>query len=222
MSGATGAATPGPRTVGAAIRSGLRRAAAVGLAGALGGIAWLVVMQEGHERGWTEHDFNQMLGQLFVDRSADVARAGLWGTLALGAAVALVYGLVIEPLVRSRGRWWPPLTLALILFLLWSLAFAPVVTAYVDTAPSEPPREIPGGPFGLDAGVETFVLGLVASLVAAAVIARVHRLAIDPGWWAAKHRPVEVTEEALEEILSGGSLELSEQRPEEGREPARG
>ena len=41
------------------------------LGGLLGGILWLVIMQEGPERGWSEHDYNQMIGQLLVDRSGE-------------------------------------------------------------------------------------------------------------------------------------------------------
>jgi len=218
MSG--GAALPPPRgayAVAARALTTLRHVGGVLVGGLLGGILWLVIMQEGPERGWSEHDYNQMIGQLLVDRSGDVEHAGLWATLVAGVALATVYAVAFDRLSRRLGAIGASLAFAVVPLLLWGLALSPLTTAYVDTVPGVPRRTIPGGPFGLDGGTGALVLGVIASIAFGLVAGRVYRLMQAAEWWRSRGARHEMAEEVLSE-LAGGSLELPEEMREERSE----
>jgi hypothetical protein len=203
----------------AIVLAGLRHVAGVVFGGLVGGTVWLVVIQEGPERNWSDHDYNEMMGQVFVNRAGDVAKTGLWATLAIGVALTALYALVVDPLLAKRGARRAALTFAAVPFLLWGLAFAPTVTAYRDTAAGVPREPIPGGVFGLDGGAATLVLGLAASFLFALAAARIYRLMCTGTWWRARGRGHELAQEVLEELTSR-SFELPEERREESREGA--
>jgi hypothetical protein len=208
---------------GARILRLLRHVAGVVVGGAIGGIVWLIILQEGPERQWSDHDYNQIMGQVFVGREDDVATAGFLATLGTGVALALLYAFAFEPLGRNRGRAWAPLCFAAVPLALWGLVLSPGVTAYKDTAIDVRPEVIPGGAFGLDAGGVTLVLGVVGSLLFALAVSRIYRLMITPSWWKARGSDHAMAKGVLEELIArtpDPSLELPEERREEGRESA--
>jgi hypothetical protein len=209
----------GGRSLPAIVLAGARHIAGVLFGGLLGGTVWLVVMQEGPERNWSDHDYLDMMGQVFVARSGNVAKAGLWATLAIGVALTALYALVVDPLLAKRGPRRAAFAFAAVPFLLWGPAFAPVVTAWKDTAADVAPERIPGGVFGLDGGGATIVLGIAASILFALTAARVYRLMCTGTWWRARDRRHVLAQEVLEELTSR-SFELPEEGPEEGGEGA--
>lgn len=211
------AARPSGGTRGTAILTALRHIAGVVVGGTIGAIVWLVVMQEGAERHWSDHDYNQIVGQVVVDRTGDVAKAGFWATLVLGIVLAAAYSIVVEPLVGRVRRVRAMFLFALVPFLLWGLVLSPGVAAYKDTALDVARETIPGGAFGLDGGGVTPVLGVVASLLFALAVTRVYRLMCDPKWWHSRGGDHAMAQGVLDELTSR-SLELSEERREEGRE----
>jgi hypothetical protein len=203
-------------TRGAAL-SALRHLCAMITAGVVGGVVWLVVMQEGPERDWSDHDFNQIMGQLVVGREDDVARAGFLVTMPAAIVLAALYALIEGRTGRSGLRL--PLVFSLAPFLLWGLVLSPGVTAYKDTALDVARQEIPGGFFGTESGVVAVILAAVASVLFGLAASRVYRLMRTPEWWRSRGDTHSVgTLDAI--IAPKGSLELSEQRPEEGREGA--
>ncbi|MEW6582898.1 MAG: hypothetical protein AB1416_09075 [Actinomycetota bacterium] len=220
MSGTTGAVAP-PR-LGERILDSLRHIAGVVAGGVLGALLWLIVMQQGPEHELTDHDFNQIMGQVFVDRSADVAKAGLWGTFAFGILIACLYPPVFHRMERHRGPVVAAAAFAVVPFLLWGIAFSPVVTAFVDVPTGEAPRHIPGGPFGSEGGAAAVILGLVASAVYATMASRAYSLMSRRDWWERRYRRSGIAQETIVEIVGDPSLELAEQVPEErGETPGR-
>jgi hypothetical protein len=201
----------------------LRHLAGVVVGGALGGIVWLIVLQEGPERQWSDHDYNQIIGQVFVGREDDVATAGFLATLVAGVALAALYAFVFEPLGRKRGRAWAPVVFAAVPLALWGLVLSPGVTAYKDTAIDVRPEVIPGGVFGLDAGFFTLVLGAVGSLLFALAVSRIYRLMTAPSWWKSRGSDHAMPKGVLEGLIAqtpDASLKLPEERREEGGEGA--
>lgn len=211
------AARPSGDTRGTVLLSALRHIAGVVVGGIIGAVVWLIVMQEGSERHWSDHDYNQMVGQVVVDRTGDVAKTGFWVTLVLGIALAAVYAVVVEPLVGRARRVRAMFLFALVPFLLWGLVLSPGVTAYKDTALDVARETIPGGAFGLDGGGATLVLGMIASMLFALAVTRIYRLMCEPEWWRARGGDHAMAQGVLDELTSR-SLELSEERREEGRE----
>lgn len=204
-----------------ATMAALRRIGGVLLGGIVGALGWLVVLQEGPQRGWSDHDYNETMGQAFVDRADDVARAGLWATLVAGVALAGIYALVVEPLLGGRRPFVAGLTFAVAPLAAWGLVLTPFTTAYEDTAPGHPLVEIPGGILGLDAGASGLVLGVVGSLVFAAAVSRIYRLATSAEWWRSRPQSGEMARGVLDEIVGEGSLELPEKRSKERRKSTR-
>lgn len=205
----------------ATVLAALRHVAGVVVGGAIGGIVWLIVLQEGPERNWSDHDYNQIMGQVFVGRGDDVARAGFYGTLLFGIALAAVYALVFERPFRSKHRALAPLTFAMVPLSLWGLVLSPGVTAFEDTAIDVRPRVIPGGAFGLDGGGVTLVLGIAGSLLFALAASRIYRLMTTPAWWRSRDDSHGAGQGVLEEIYFGKGPEPSLKLPEEGREEGR-
>jgi hypothetical protein len=201
--------------------SALRHIAGVVFGGAIGGIVWLVVLQEGPERGWSDHNYNQVMGQVFVGREDDVARAGFYGTIAVGIALAAVYALVFEPLARGKHRAVAPLVFAAVPLLLWGFVLSPGVTAYADTAIDVESQVIPGGVFGLDGGRVTLVLGIVGSLLFALAVSRIYRLMTMPAWWKSRGSNHSMAQGVLDGLISRSAPAPSPESlklPEEGRE----
>ena len=180
-----------------------RRLAGVIVGGALGALVWLIIMQEGLRHGWTDHDFNDGMGAL-LGASGDAERTGFRGTLVLGLLLGVVYVLV-QPWI-ARRVWWRGLAFTLVPFVLWGAVFCPLIDSRVAGDPS--------GLFGSDAGSWTWLVALAASLGYTVVLARVYALMSTAWWWRPREREVA---ETIEAITEPGSLELSEERPEERR-----
>jgi len=194
-----------------------RYAAAIVGAGVIGALVWMFVLQEGHTGQilgvtWTQHDFPDGLGQAFG--AEDTARAGLFLTLALGVIVAAVFALIERRLPGHglvKGLWFAPL-----LFLTWGLVFTPLV----DSRQVQVEAEfffLPTGFFGVDAGGRTIISGVVASVLAGLVIARIFPLMREAPWW--QEHPAAGAGFGV--ITPEGLLELPEERAEQGGERAR-
>src|SRR5438045_2390625 len=105
-----------------------RRIAAVAIGAGLGTVLWLVILQDGFQRGffgrtWSGQDFAGALGDLFGGQTGNVRQRGFYATLVFAALVIVVFGLVTEGL-RSRmpQRWLvQAMGLAAFAFLLWAL-----------------------------------------------------------------------------------------------------
>lgn len=191
----------------------VRLVATTVLGGVLAALTWMFVLQEGHTGSifgvtWTEHDFPDGLGNAFG--ATDTARVGLALTLALGVIVATVYAVVEHRLPGNwivRGLWFAP-----VLFLAWGLAFTPLVNSRqvlidVDFV------FLPTGPFGVEAGGKTIFSGLVASLMASLILARVLALGREATWW--QGHP-DVGHGLGDDRTMAALLELPEERAEQG------
>lgn len=196
-----------------------RWASAVVFGGLFAAVAWLFVLQEGQAGrifgvSWTDHDFPDGLGNAVG--ASRTARTGLYLTLAIGVAVALIYGAV-ERRLPGRGAV-KGLSFAPALFLAWGLLFTPLIDSRQIQEVTGDFAYLPTGVFGTKAGAATIVSGIVASVVASVILARVYSLMRDADWWQA-HPSVG---HGLGGDGAGAELlELAEQRPEQGVEGPR-
>ncbi|MDX6645683.1 MAG: hypothetical protein QOK40_1410 [Miltoncostaeaceae bacterium] len=186
------------------------------IGGGLGAAAWLVVMQDGYQRGffgrrWSDQDFASALGKLAGASQGIIRQRGFYVTLVVVAAVMVLYGVVAHVLASRLPQRWQlhALGLGAFVFLLWGLVFSPIVSA---REPSEK-----GGVFGIDAGGTTWLVALLASMAFAVVAVRIYRLMTDEGWWIPGRRKIEAS--ATLEAMGVGdaekdaltSLELAEE-----------
>ncbi len=209
-----------------------RRCAAVLMAALVAGVVFLIMVQGSLHKGFTDLDFNHTLGVLIggdavretshaaLGVSGDSAGpTGLLWTAVFAVLVCAAYALVAGR--WARRRWYlAALPFGLVVFLLISLVYMPVVDASVDG--------VSVGLFGVGGGGITPVVFLLSSLGFALVAARVYALGTDNEWWTprthdAEHALMEFEGgEALElgEVVTEDSLrpslELPEQRPEDG------
>lgn len=210
--------TPVMRDLSMQVRTVARFVVGVLLAGLVGALIFLILVQEGFRRGYTDFDFNHVLGTL-VKGTADEARStqdalgivgdtagpsGVYSTIAAAFVIVAGYALVI----RVVRRHWllQGFGLAAVTFLALGLGFGPYADSRLDT---------PTGFFGIDAGAATPLVMAVAALGFGITAARVYGLVHDAGWW-------EPTRSPMEDVLQmdqgrRGSLEL----PEEGRQGGR-
>lgn len=172
------------------------------VSGAVGAIAFLIMIQGSFRKGYTDLDFNHVLGTLIegdareIDRATDalgvvgdtVGPTGLWATVVLGISVMAVHELVVTRLVR---RHWTiqAIPLAVLTMLAVGLLFCGLASRRFDT---------PTGLFGVDAGGITPIVIVVSSAGFALVGARVHDLATRAAWW--EERPDPLAQSALEEV----------------------
>jgi hypothetical protein len=176
--------------------------------GLLGAVAFLYVTHQGEKRGSSEQDWVRGFGNLLQgETGAEVVRRGFWWTL-IGFALA---GLVMMPLIGRlmAGRPWylQAVPVSVGAFLAWGLIFSPLVGDDTDA-------EIPGGLFGADAGMSTFVTYVLACAALGAVMARVSTLMATLEFWAAKHFDLRESLDALELL----GLEAKDvPAPKEGR-----
>lgn len=199
-------------------RTIFRFVVAVVVAAAVGTAIFLVMVQGSFHKGYTDLDFNHVLGTAVKGTTLKDTQArealGLVGDTAgpvglysglLGAAVLMaIYGLVI----RRVHRHWAltGLGLGVVTFLVIGLA-APIADVRQD--------EFPTGLFGVDAGGFTVVVLGLSALGFGLVAARCYDLIASADWW-------EPTESVLDDVelvtdVDGeGSLELPEQGPEQG------
>lgn len=198
-----------------------RTACAIVVGGVVAAICFLIVIQEAERRGHTELDFNHTLGNIIEGRQSEdattraalgvigdsAAPTGLIATLVLGVLVMAVFAFAIVPLVRRGGWITQGLALGAVTFLTLGLVYPPLASRHL---------EEPLGPFGASYGAGTVVAFLLSSLTLGVVGARCYSLMAGAAWWTPRG---EVLEEALEEIDMGRptrSLELPEQRGEDG------
>jgi hypothetical protein len=192
-----------------------RRLLGVAIGGGLGAVAWLIVMQDGFQRGffgrrWSDQDFASAMGKLFgAGEDANIRQRGFYVTLAIAAVVVALYGLA----ARLPWRWqYHALALAGAVFLLWGLVFCPIVAARESSEN--------GGILGSDAGATAWVVAALASLAFAFVAVRIYRLMREADWWVPGRRRIEASQtleamgvaDAQADALS--SLELAEERRE--------
>jgi hypothetical protein len=209
------------------VRSLVRRAVAVVTAGVVAALAWLIVVQEAGKRGYTDLDVNHALGEVWrgpVDTGRvreeealgvigdPVAPTGLRVALVCGVVLALVYALV-SPLLPLRRWYQRALPLALLVFLVTALVYAPLV---------ESRGVASAGPFGLGAGNGTPIVFAAGALAFGLVAARVHDLMAGARWWEPTSEDTAAASLAAvvtaAEQRGVSSLELAEQGAEKGRE----
>lgn len=196
-----------------------RAVAAPVFSGIIGAVVFLIMVQGSFRRGHTDLDFNHVLGTVITGEAPEIGSTdqalgvigdsvgptGLYATLAAGIVLMILHGQVITRLVR---RHWliQAIPLGLLTFLALGLVYAPVADARLDT---------PIGTFGVDAGGMTPLVLLVSALGFAVIASRVHSLMARPEFWEEHHEDLE---RPLEEVagIEEGSLELSEEGPEEG------
>jgi hypothetical protein len=192
-----------------------RRLLGVAVGGGLGAVAWLIIMQDGFQRGffgrrWSDQNFASAMGKLFGAGEADnIRQRGFYVTLVFAALVIALYGLV----ARLPWRWeYHALGVAGVAFLLWGVVFSPIVSAREATEN--------GGLFGSSAGATAWIVAALASLAFAFVAVRIYRLMRDAEWWSAGRRRIEASQtleamgvaDAQADALS--SLELADERRE--------
>ena len=179
-----------------------REVTAVVGAGVLGAVAWLIIVQEGENKGLTELDFARGLalsvGADGVNRQ-EVGSTGFYATIVLGVALMALHAILVPRFVR-RQWWWQAVPVGLAAFLLWGLAFSPVR---------------PSGVLGLEAGgVVSMLVFLVGAAAFAIIGVRVYTLVSRADWWEAKEDRLE---EELDQLAEQQRLlELPEERREEG------
>jgi hypothetical protein len=199
-------------------RAVFRFVVAVVAAAAVGLAVFLIMVQGSFHKGYTDLDFNHVLGTAVKGTTLKDTQArealGLVGDTAgpiglysglIGAVVLLtIYGLVTR---RVHGHWaLTGLVLGLVTFLVIGLA-APIADARQD--------EFPTGLFGVDAGGFTVVVLGLSALGFGLVAARCYDLIASADWW----EPTEVLEDVeLVTDVDGeaSSLELPEEGPEQG------
>lgn len=199
-------------------RAIFRFVVAVAVATAVGLAVFLIMVQGSFHKGYTDLDFNHVLGTAVRGTTLKDVQArealGLVGDTAgpiglysglLGAAVLVaVYGLV----TRRVHRHWAltGLGLGVVTFLVIGLA-APIADVRQD--------EFPTGLFGVDAGGFTVVVLGLSALGFGLVAARCYDLIASADWWepTAGLEDVELVTDVEGE---GSSLELPEEGPEQG------
>ena len=197
---------------------GARRLGGVVIGAGLGTVLWLVIMQDGFQRGffgrtWSGQDFASAMGDLFGGQTGNIRQRGFYATLVVAGIVVALFGVALK-LFRSwiPERWiLQALGLAAAVFLLWSLVYSPLIKSRGPEA---------GGLFGVDAGNTTWLVAVLASLAFSIVAVRIYRLMADEDWWVPGRRKIEAAAtleamgvgEASEDAIT--SLELAE----EGRE----
>jgi hypothetical protein len=194
-----------------------RRGAGVIVGGVIAAVVWMFVMQEGYVgrvfgHKWTEHDFPDGLGNAFGAK--DTAHSGLYLTLALGVIVAIIFALVESKLPGRglvKGVWY-----AVPIFLAWGLLFTPLIDSR-EVLRDDEFVFLPTGFFGVDAGWRTVISGVVASLMAGILIARITQLMRDAKWWS----PHPEIGTGLSKAIGVGLLELPEEGPEKSGERPR-
>ena len=189
----------------AVVAAAARAALGVVVGAGLATVAFLLVMSQAQERGYTSLRFSHALGMLAGDPGLTgpdgatllverISFRGLYVSLLLATALVAAYALLLEP--RVRGRRWPlgGACLGLATFLLGGLVYGPLVGARVpavELGPAgvlvnsvAPADEDVAGLLGLDAGRGTPLALALASLAFGLAAARVYALIRSREWWA--------------------------------------
>lgn len=206
----------GPSVVAAAVRM----LVAVVVAGAVAGLAFLLMIQGAANRGYTDLRFNRGLGKVFGaggPRTQSEEALGIIGdptgprgfyaTIILAIVLLAVHGLVIDRLAR-RPWYVEAIPLWILTYLLLALAYGPLVARSAD--------DVPGGLFFSEASAGTPWVVLACALGFALVGSRCYSLIRGARWWEEKD---EGLHEGLAGIILGkGGHQLG---PPPGQEPAR-
>ena len=204
------------------MRALARAALAAIIGGVVGGILFLIMVQGSFHQGYTDLDYNHVLGTMIRGTAEEQTGAsdafavvgdtagptGLYATLAGGVVLMAFYGLVIVRLVR---RHWTirGLVLGVVTSLVVGLGFCAVADARLDT---------PTGLFGIDAGGMTPVVLVVSSLAFGLLGARCYDLVTGVSWWEEHREDVAAAIESVAELEDPDeSLELAEEGPEQSR-----
>lgn len=173
------------------------------LAGTLGALAYLVVIQESANRGWSDHKVVDAVGILMGAEGQDVPRQGFYWSIVFSLAIVLVYAAV--PRLRPLPFAVRAGILGVTVLLLWGLVLCPLASARSD--------EVIAGAFALDAGVSSLVVGVLAAAVYGISAARVHGLVVSAEWWEVKHFDLRAS---LDEIVQTGPAARPGDGPPEG------
>jgi hypothetical protein len=188
----------------------------------LGAILFLIMVQGSFHQGYTDLDFNHVLGTMIKGTAEEQTTSdafavvgdtagptGLYATVAGAAVLMALYGLVIAPLVHRR---WTirGLVLGVVTALVVGFGFCATADAMLDT---------PTGLFGIDAGGMTPVVLVVSSLGFGLLGARCYDLITTPSWWEERQEDAAAAIESVAELEepSDLSLELAEEGPEQRR-----
>jgi hypothetical protein len=203
------------------VRAAVRWVAAIAVSAAVAALVFLVMIQGSFRQGYTDLDFNHVLGTMIRGSAEEVSGgeealgivgdtagpAGLYATLVGAGVLLLVHALVIVPLVR-RGWVVQGLVLGAVTALVVGIGFCAAADARLDT---------PTGLFGVDAGGFTAVVIVLCSLGFGLVAGRCFSLMASAEWWEPRE-DVDVSIEAVPRLEPADrSLELAE----EGREQRR-
>lgn len=187
-------------------RAAARAAVAVVLSAVVGALLFLIMVQGSFRQGYTDLDFNHVLGTLVKGTAEEetgttdalgvvgdtAGPTGLYATLGAAVVLMALYGLVLSRLVR---RPWPikGLALGVVTFLVVGLVFCGVADARLDT---------PTGLFGIDSGGMTPVVLGVSSLAFGLVGARCYDLVAGAAWWEPHEEDLVAAIESVAELES--------------------
>lgn len=169
------------------MRAVARAAVAVVLGAVVGTVLFLIMVQGSFRQGYTDLDFNHVLGTLVQGTAEEetgttdafgvigdtAGPSGLYATLAGAAVLMALYALALSFLAR---RPWPieGLALGVVTFLVVGLVVCGVADARLDT---------PTGLFGIDSGGMTPVVLGISALGFGLVGARCYDLVTGAAWW---------------------------------------
>lgn len=197
----------------------IRAVVAVVTGAVLGSFVFLIMIQGSFRQGYTDLDFNHVLGTMIRGTAEEktgtssafgvvgdtAGPTGLYATLIGAGVLMVVFAVAVAPLVR---RHWTIQGLALgaVTALVVGLVFCGVADARLDT---------PTGLFGAESGGITPLVIVLSSLGFGLMGARCHSLAMSASWWEERE------EDVAAEIESIAELEPSLELPEEGGEHRR-
>jgi hypothetical protein len=191
-------AAPPPPERGGWLARGARMVVAPLISGSIAAIVFLVMIQGAFRHGYTDFDFNHVLGTLVHGTASEATGTrtalgvvgdtagptGLWATVVGGIAIMVVHELAIIRMVR---RHWliQAIPLALLTILVVGVAFPLVADAHFDTTT---------GLFATGPGGHGPLVVVVSSIGFAIVGARIHALATGAEWWGRRGDPLAGTD----------------------------
>jgi hypothetical protein len=203
------------------VRTALRMLLGVVVSGGAAAILFLIMVQGSFRKGYTDLDYNHVLGTMIKGSAEEETGAtgafalvgdtagptGLYSTLVAGAVLMVVHALVIVPLVR-RNWVVQGLVLGAVTTLVVGLVYCGVADSRLDT---------PTGLFGADAGGFTPVVLILSSLGFGIAGARIYSLITSASWYEEREEELATSIDRVAELDPERSLELTEQGTEQGR-----